>query len=92
MNQQNSSTLERGSRTLLEAGGAWQGLGRDLLLCYDEKDRFIAHSDGERIQALCPGATLVKTRQFGHSRILGAAALAQTVQGFLAAAVTRSPA
>jgi pimeloyl-ACP methyl ester carboxylesterase len=67
----------------LEAGSAFAGAGRDLLLCYDEKDRFIDHSEGDRIQALCPGSTHVKTSTYGHTRILAAPELMQAIGEFL---------
>lgn len=54
----------------LKAGSAWKGAGENLLLCYDTKDRFIDPTDGERIKALCPGATLFKTHQYGHTRMM----------------------
>lgn len=67
----------------LEAGFAWQGAGPELLLCYDEKDRFIEPTDGEHIHALCPGSMLVKTARHGHARILAAADTAATIGEFL---------
>lgn len=50
------------SREQLEAGTALAGAGTDLLLFYDHNDRFIGHTEGNRVAALCPGARLVKTR------------------------------
>lgn len=68
----------------LEAGIAWAGAGPELLLCYDEKDRFIDHMEGNRIHDWCPRSTLTKTASFGHSRVLAAPELAQTITNFIA--------
>lgn len=67
----------------LSAGSAWQGAGPELLLCYDEKDRYIESTDGNRIQAMCSGSTLAKSEQFGHARILAASETADTIGDFL---------
>jgi pimeloyl-ACP methyl ester carboxylesterase len=67
----------------LEAGWAFAGAGAELLLCYDEKDRFIDHRVGDRLQAMCPGSRLVKTGTYGHGRILSAPELMRTVGEFL---------
>lgn len=69
----------------LEAGLAWRGVGSELLLCYDESDRYVDPMDGDRIHALCPHATLVKTRELGHTRILAADAVANVVRDFIRA-------
>lgn len=69
----------------LETGRSYDGAGPDLLLFYDEKDRYINHTEGDRILARCPGARLIKTRNYGHGRILAAPEVAQTVGDFLAA-------
>lgn len=71
----------------LEAGAAFKGAGSDLLLCYDHKDRFVDHSDGDKIQNWCPGSRLLKTSNHGHTRILAAPDVIQSVTEFLA----RSP-
>ncbi|MBR0894959.1 alpha/beta fold hydrolase [Bradyrhizobium tropiciagri] len=68
----------------LEAGAAYRGAGADLLLCYDHKDRFVDHSDGDRIQSFCPGSQLLKTKAHGHTRILAAPDVIQSVTDFLA--------
>jgi pimeloyl-ACP methyl ester carboxylesterase len=67
----------------LESGSPWRGAGSELLLCYDEKDRYIQHTDGDRIQALCPGATLMKTQDHGHVRILAAEDVMAAIGRFL---------
>jgi len=66
----------------LEAGAAYRSAGSDLLLCYDHKDRFVAHSDGDRIQGFCPGSQLLKTKAHGHTRILAAPDVIQSVTDF----------
>jgi pimeloyl-ACP methyl ester carboxylesterase len=67
----------------LAAGSAFAGAGSDLLLCYDENDRLVDHTEGDRIHALCSGSQLVKTDAFGHTRILASPELAHTVGAFL---------
>ena len=67
----------------LQSGCSYADAGANLLLFYDETDRYIDHSEGDRIQALCPGAQLVKTSAYGHQKILAAPELAQAVDEFL---------
>jgi predicted alpha/beta-fold hydrolase len=67
----------------LRAGCSYADAGSDTLLFYDETDRFVSHSEGDRIQALCPGAQVVKTRAYSHQKILAAPELAQTLGAFL---------
>ena len=64
----------------LQAGA---NAGPDTLLFYDETDRFVDHSEGDRIQGLCPGAWLVKTSAYSHQKILASPELAQTLGAFL---------
>jgi pimeloyl-ACP methyl ester carboxylesterase len=70
----------------LEAGDAWHGIGRGLLLFYDRADRFVDHAEGDRILAWCPGATLEKTASHGHTRVLGTPELQAAVSRFVLAA------
>ena len=67
----------------LQAGCSYFGAGSNTLLFYDETDRFIDHSEGGRIQRLCPGTRFVKTSAYGHQAILAAPELAQEVGEFL---------
>jgi len=67
----------------LQAGSSYADAGADTLLFYDETDRFVRPSEGDRIQALCPGARLVKTSAYSHQKILAASELAQAVGEFL---------
>lgn len=67
----------------LEACFAYRDAGADLLLCYDEKDRSVRHSDGDRLHALCAGSQLLKTQGYGHNRILTAPALREAIRAFL---------
>jgi pimeloyl-ACP methyl ester carboxylesterase len=68
----------------LAAGESYAAAADNLLLVYDERDRFVPHSEGDRIHALCPGSTLVKTRDYSHQRILTAPELMVAVSRFLA--------
>jgi pimeloyl-ACP methyl ester carboxylesterase len=67
----------------LEAGNSFADVGSELLLFYDENDRFVSHTEGDRIMSLCPGARLIKTKAYGHGKILSAPELAQAVGDFL---------
>src|SRR6266568_4546258 len=73
------------SQSLHEEVYAYVGhsAGADLLLFYDETDRFVDHREGDKIQALCPGARLIKTSAYSHQKILTAPELAQAVGEFL---------
>jgi pimeloyl-ACP methyl ester carboxylesterase len=67
----------------LQSGCAYAEAGPDMLLFYDETDRYVDHSEGDKIKKLCPGARLVKTRAYSHGKILGAPELARAVAEFL---------
>jgi pimeloyl-ACP methyl ester carboxylesterase len=67
----------------LESGCSYAGAGPDLLLFYDEADRFVDHTEGDRILKLCPGARLIKSNRYGHTKVLGSPELLQAVSGFL---------
>src|SRR5678815_3958744 len=56
----------------LQAGCSYADAGSDTLLFYDETDRFVDHSEGDRIRTLCPGARLIKTSAYSHQKILTA--------------------
>ncbi len=67
----------------LQNGCSYANAGSDTLLFYDETDRFVDHSEGDRIRILCPGAELVKTSAYSHQKILSAPELARTLGAFL---------
>ncbi|HYD60260.1 MAG TPA: alpha/beta fold hydrolase [Noviherbaspirillum sp.] len=67
----------------LESGSSFAGAGEDLLLVYDKRDRFVPHTEAERIKALCPDARVIKMDGYGHVRILTAPELADAVGTFL---------
>ncbi|MFL6624293.1 MAG: alpha/beta fold hydrolase [Sulfurifustaceae bacterium] len=67
----------------LETGCSYANVGPEMLLFYDETDRFVPHSEGDKIKALCPGARLIKTSTYSHQKILAAPELAQAVADFL---------
>jgi len=67
----------------LQAGCSYAHAGSNLLLFYDEADRFVDHSEGDKIQTLCPGAQVVKTSAYSHQKILAAPELAQILGAFL---------
>lgn len=67
----------------LQVGCSYANAGSDTLLFYDETDRFVNHSEGDKIQTLCPGAQMVKTSAYSHQKILVAPELAQTIGAFL---------
>jgi pimeloyl-ACP methyl ester carboxylesterase len=68
----------------LETGFAWRGAGRDLLLCYDSHDKYLRSTDAEQIRSSCPQCSLMRTEQFGHTGILNADALADSIRQFVA--------
>ncbi len=70
----------------LETGEAFADAGPDLLLCYDHKDRFVDHSDGDKIHARCPGSKLLKSSAHGHTRILAAPDVISAAVDFVAPA------
>lgn len=64
----------------------------DLLLIYDEADRVIDHSQGDRIQGLWPGSRLIKTSGLGHNGILWDPEVVSQITQFLgASANTQHP-
>jgi pimeloyl-ACP methyl ester carboxylesterase len=67
----------------LHSGRSFANTGPDLLLVYDEADRFVAHTEGDKIRALCPGARLIKTSVYGHMKILMSPELTQATGAFL---------
>lgn len=67
----------------LEDGYAWAGAGTNLLLFYEKNDRFLSHTEGDRILSFCPEARLVKSEGYGHQRVLSAPELATAVLEFL---------
>lgn len=67
----------------LKDGASFKGAGEDLLLIYEERDRLIAHTEGDRIHAMNPGSKLLKTNAYGHQKILAAPELAEKINGFL---------
>jgi len=67
----------------LQTGCSYANAGSDTLLFYDETDRFINHSEGDRLKELCPGARLLKTHAYSHTKILSSPELADAVGEFL---------
>jgi len=67
----------------LTEGRAFLGANADLLLFYDQTDRFVDHTEGDRIKSWCSGAQLTKTSGYGHMKVLGAPELEQSIAGFL---------
>jgi pimeloyl-ACP methyl ester carboxylesterase len=68
----------------LEACEAFAGLGDRLLLIYDEKDRFVSHTQADRIASVCTGARVHKTSEYGHTRLLLAPQVREEVCRFVA--------
>lgn len=69
----------------LKAGAVWRDAGPQQLLFYDETDRFVPHTEGDTIAALCPGARLIKTNGYSHTKILSAPEMLHAVSEFVAA-------
>jgi hypothetical protein len=69
--------------TELERGSAYDGAGADTLFFYDETDKFVHHSEGDKLKGLCPGSELIKTAAYSHVKLLSAPELARAVGAFL---------
>lgn len=67
----------------LEACEAFGGLGDRLMLVYDEKDRFVSHTQADRIASVCQGARVHKTAAHGHTRLLAAPEVHEEVCKFV---------
>jgi pimeloyl-ACP methyl ester carboxylesterase len=67
----------------LQSGYSYAGAGSDLLLFYDEGDRFVNHEEGDQIQGWCEGAQLVKSKSYGHTKVLAAPEMLHAVGTFL---------
>jgi pimeloyl-ACP methyl ester carboxylesterase len=68
----------------LEGGAAYQcELASKLLLAYDIDDESVRHADADRIAERWPGATIVKTRKFGHNKILQSPEVREQTLSFL---------
>lgn len=67
----------------LQTGCSFADLGTNLLLIYDETDRFVTHTEGDRIHGLAPGSRLIKTNQYSHQQSIEAPEIIQAVKDFL---------
>lgn len=56
---------------------------KPLLAIYDTDDERVRHTDADRLGAIWPGARIVKTKGYGHNRILQADEALQAVVAFL---------
>lgn len=77
----------RSNWTGLVEGIAFADAGDEMLLVYDEGDRFVPHGEGDKIHAFCPGSRLVKTNRYGHAQILSAPELFEEIGHFLSPSV-----
>lgn len=75
----------------LLTGASYANVGADLLLFYDKKDKFLPDTEGDKIGALCPGSTLLKSQKYGHSKVLMAPELIDAVRSFLAERPRNAP-
>lgn len=55
----------------------------ELKLIYDKKDKFVPHTEGDKLHQLCEGSSLTKTETHGHTRILATEELQHLVLDFL---------
>lgn len=67
----------------LFTGMVYQGLGANTLLFYDKTDRFVDHSEGDKVAAIAVGARLIKTDRYSHAKILTAPEMLSAVCEFL---------
>lgn len=68
----------------LQTGAAYDHAGAELLLFYDESDRFVPHDEGDKLQEHCLGSTLIKTNGYSHLKLLTAPELHAAVARFIA--------
>ena len=54
-----------------------------LLLVYDESDKIISHTDGDKIAGIFPQSSLIKTQGFGHTKVLWNALVIEKVCDFI---------
>ncbi|MBI2214073.1 MAG: alpha/beta fold hydrolase [Acidobacteria bacterium] len=82
-------------------GVTWESLQPDaltrdravpLLVIHDEIDREIPLEQGAKVASVWPGATLMKTRGLGHTRILRDPSVARAARAFVDAASAESAA
>lgn len=64
-------------------GLVYQGLGANTLFFYDKTDRFVDHSEGDKLAAIATGARLLKTDRYSHAKVLAAPELRAAVCEFL---------
>ena len=67
----------------LEDGAVWKNVGAPLLLFYDRNDRYVDHTEGDRIKQWSRTARLEKSVGHGHTRVLAADELERVVVPFL---------
>lgn len=67
----------------LFTGMVYRGLGANTLLFYDKTDRFVDHSEGDKVAAIAVGAKLIKTDRYSHAKILTAPEMLSEVCDFL---------
>ena len=66
----------------LEAGHAFQGADGRLLIIHDRSDRYVDHTQADRISRVCK-CEVIKLEGFGHTRVLGAPETHTAVLDFL---------
>lgn len=70
----------------LESGSSYQPTKSErLLLAFDRDDERVRHADADKIAAGWPGAEVLKTKGYGHNRILQSAEVQQAIRAFLQA-------
>lgn len=67
----------------MQAGTLYRGLNEKTLLIYDQDDRIVNHSEGDRLVGLSPSAQLMKTQGYGHNRILAAPEVMEALNRFV---------
>ncbi len=67
----------------LHTGMVYRDLGTNTLLFYDKTDRFVDHSEGDKVAGIAHGARLIKTDRYSHAKILTAPELLHEASLFL---------
>jgi len=67
----------------LEHGEVWKSANAPLLLFHDYDDRYIEHTDGDRIVRWSADSRVEKSSGYGHTRVLASDELARAIVRFL---------
>lgn len=67
----------------LESGVSFVNAGPETFFIYDSTDKFVPHTEGDKLLKFCIGAKLLKTNSYSHLKILTAPEIEKAVSDFL---------